>query len=228
MSNSTTHINVLSVNQAQKDVTANGLFDAASPAMTYGRNEAQCSGLLWAYYGGWVSLADGSAVFVANGSLTLTASTTSYVVAAKDTGVVSASTATTNWDSGNYWRLYSCVTDANTVTSYSDFRELSRYTGYDPYLKPVIKTASFTVGVLEREIICQGTASITVTLPAAASFPGREINLKTIAAFTVVSASANVKPLATNTAGTAILAATAGKWARLKSDGANWVIMAGN
>jgi len=227
MSNSTTHINVLSVNQAQKDVTANGLFDAASPAMTYGRNEAQCSGLLWAYYGGWVSLADGSAVFVANGSLTLTASTTSYVVAAKDTGVVSASTATTNWDSGNYWRLYSCVTDANTVTIYSDFRELSRYTGYDPYLKPVIKTDSFTVGVLEREIICQGTASITVTLPAAASFPGREINLKTIAAFTVVSASANVKPLATNTAGTAILAATAGKWARLVSDGTNWVVMAG-
>jgi hypothetical protein len=37
-----------------------------------------------------------------------------------------------------------------------------------------------------------------------------------------------VKPISSNTAGTAILAATAGKWAILQSDGSNWVIMAAN
>lgn len=228
MANSTTHLTVLSVNQAQKDVTANGLFDAASASMTFARNEALCSGRLWAYYGGRVSLPDGSAAWVGNSSLTLTASTTNYVVAAKATGVVSASTATTNWDSGDYWRLYSCVTDVDSVTSYDDFREVGRFTGHEPCLKPVTKTTSFTVGVTDREIICQGSASISVTLPTPSSFPGREIHIKTIAAFTVVSASSNVKPLATNTAGTAILAATAGKWARLVSDGSHWIIMAGN
>jgi hypothetical protein len=91
---------------------------------------------------------------------------------------------------------------------------------------PVTKTASFTVGVTENEIVCNGAASITVTLPAAATWPGRVINIKTIAAQTVVSASSNVLPIGTATAGTAILAGTAGTWARLVSNGTNWVVMA--
>lgn len=95
-------------------------------------------------------------------------------------------------------------------------------------LAPVTKTAAFTVADTETNIIVNGTASVTVTLPAASSFTGRTINIKTIAAFTVVSASSNVVPLTSATAGTAILAATAGKWATLVSNGTNWVIMAGN
>ena len=93
---------------------------------------------------------------------------------------------------------------------------------------PVIETASFTVSGTENFIICNGTASITVTLPSAATYPGRVITSKTIEAFTVVSASANVKPKASNTAGTAILAASVGSWATLVSDGTNWVVMAGS
>jgi hypothetical protein len=50
--------------------------------------------------------------------------------------------------------------------------------------------------------------------------------IKTIAAQTVVSASSNVVPANSATAGTAILAASAGAWALLVSDGTNWVIMA--
>lgn len=228
MANSTTHLTTLATNQAQKDVTANGLFDAASPAMTYGRNEAACSGRVWAYYGGRVTLPDGSTALIANGTVTLTASLTNYVVAAKSNGAVSFATTTTNWNSGDYWRLYSCVTDASSVTSYDDFREIGRYTCGDGFLLPVTKTASFSVGATDNRIICNGSASITVTLPAASSFPGRSITIKTRAAFTVVSASSNVKPLDTDTAGTAILAATAGKWAELVSDGTNWVVMASN
>jgi hypothetical protein len=93
---------------------------------------------------------------------------------------------------------------------------------------PVTKTGAFTVGIAENWLICNGTASITVTLPTASAWTGREIMLKTIAAFTVVSASSNVVPLATATAGTAILAATAGKYATLVSNGTNWVIMQAN
>lgn len=93
---------------------------------------------------------------------------------------------------------------------------------------PVTKTTAFTVADSETNIIVNGSASVTVTLPAAASYVGRSITIKTIAAFTVVSASSNVVPLTSATAGTAILAATAGKWATLVSNGTNWVIMAAN
>ena len=93
---------------------------------------------------------------------------------------------------------------------------------------PVTKTTAFTVAPTENEIIVNGGASVTATLPSAASFVGRKIRIKTRAAYTVISASSNVKPLDTDTAGTAILAATAGKWAELVSDGSNWVIMAAN
>lgn len=90
---------------------------------------------------------------------------------------------------------------------------------------PVTKTGNFTLADTENWIICNGTGTITVTLPAASSWTGREVMIKTIAAFTVVSASSNVVPLAGGAAGTAILAATAGAWATLVSDGTNWIIM---
>ncbi len=89
----------------------------------------------------------------------------------------------------------------------------------------VTKVADFALAATENWVSCNGGATITVTLPSAASFPGREVMLKTIAAFTVVSASANVLPIAGGAAGTAIIAATPGAWATLVSDGANWVIM---
>ena len=93
---------------------------------------------------------------------------------------------------------------------------------------PVTKTGNFSLATNENYIICQGTATITVTLPTASAWTGREVTIKTIAAFTVVSASSNVVPATSATAGTAILAATAGKFATLVSDGTNWVIMASN
>jgi hypothetical protein len=89
-----------------------------------------------------------------------------------------------------------------------------------------LKTASFTVADNETHIICNGAASLTATLPSASLWAGREIYMKTIAAHTVVSAATNVKPINSNTAGTGILAGTAGAWALLVSDGTNWVIMA--
>lgn len=93
---------------------------------------------------------------------------------------------------------------------------------------PVTKTANFTVADTEHWLICNGAASITVTLPNASTNIGREIMLRNIAAFTVVSASANVVPLIGGAAGTEILAGAAGKYATLVSDGTNWLITEGN
>jgi len=232
MSNSTRTFDQLVQSQAGKEVTANAMFDALSQASVYGRRETTCVGLYWGYYGGNVTKIDGTMAQIANNTLLLTASTTHYIVAKKADGVVSNSTATTNWNNlAEYWRLYSVVTGTATITSYNDSREIGRILGGDAsttFRIPVTKTTAFTVADHEDEIIVNGSASVTATLPAAASYPGRKIRIKTRAAFTVISASSNVKPLDTDTAGTAILAATAGKWAEMVSDGTNWVIMAGN
>ena len=93
---------------------------------------------------------------------------------------------------------------------------------------PVTKTADFTVAATENFLINNKTGSAcVVTLPAAASWTGRRIVIKTTQAQAVNSASSNVVPLAGGAAGTAIVTGTAGNWAELVSDGTNWVIMAG-
>ncbi len=75
-------------------------------------------------------------------------------------------------------------------------------------------------------IVCNRGSQITLTLRSAAIFPGKEISFKNInGAATVISASSNVVPIGSATAGTAILPATLGAWCLLKSDGTNWIIM---
>lgn len=98
-----------------------------------------------------------------------------------------------------------------------------------PLSAPVTKTADFTLAETEGYIINNKTGSAcVVTLPAAASYVGRAVTIKTIQAQAVNSASSNVVPRSGSVAGTAILSGTAGNWAKLVSDGSNWVIMAGS
>lgn len=227
---STPNLDTIIQGSGSQDLQANALFDAGSPATLYGRRASTTSGTTWGYYGGNVTKSDGTQTTISSSTLALATSSTNYIVAQKSDGVVSFSSATTNWnDTANYWRLYIVVVGASSITSYTDEREIGRMTGVGTGLvAPVTKTTAFTLGANENEVICNGAASITVTLPSAASWVGRKVRIKTVAAFTVVSASSNVVPLAGGAAGTAILAATAGKWAELVSDGANWVIMSGN
>lgn len=118
MSDSTTQLDLLSESQAGKAVTANDLFDASSPAMLYGRRSSTTAGLTWGYYGGRLS-----STAIANGTVTLTASTTNYIVAARSNGAVTVATTTTNWDNlGAYMRLYKVVTGSASVSTYEDHR----------------------------------------------------------------------------------------------------------
>lgn len=94
---------------------------------------------------------------------------------------------------------------------------------------PVTKTADFTLADAEDYLINNKSGSAcVVTLPAAASYTGRVVNIKTIQAQAVNSASSNVIPRAGGAAGTAIVSGTAGNWAKLVSNGTNWEIMAGS
>jgi hypothetical protein len=91
---------------------------------------------------------------------------------------------------------------------------------------PVTKTADFTVADNEKWLINNKSGSTcTVTLPAASAWTGRELTFKNLQAQTLVSASSNVAPIDSTTAGTAILLAVVGNWATMVSDGTNWIIM---
>ncbi|KWO21404.1 hypothetical protein [Burkholderia ubonensis] len=119
MSNSTTLLDTISSTQAMKEVVANGLFDAMSPASLWGRRMMTTGGLTWGYYGGNFVDNTGTAHAISNGTITLTASATNYIYANATTGTVSANT--TGFPAGSV-PLYSVVTNASTATSYLDYR----------------------------------------------------------------------------------------------------------
>ncbi len=83
--------------------------------------------------------------------------------------------------------------------------------------------ATLNVTSTTTHLICNVTGTGTLVLGTASA--GRVINVKTITANTVISASSNVCPIGSVTPGTAILSATAGKYALLVGDGTNWITM---
>ena len=90
-----------------------------------------------------------------------------------------------------------------------------------------VNAATYTVAATDYSLRFT-TTNCTVTLPAAASFPGRILILNTITANSVTSNASNVIPLGSDTAGTAILAATLGKFAQIQSNGTNWITLTAN
>lgn len=109
---------VTSPPQAQAEVIVNESLEALQHIAVYGYKAATSSGLTWGYYGGaWGGFT------VVTGTLTLTASATNYIVAARATGVISVSTTNTNYnDTTNYARIYQVVTGASSVTTVADAR----------------------------------------------------------------------------------------------------------
>jgi hypothetical protein len=90
---------------------------------------------------------------------------------------------------------------------------------------PVTKTNDFTLGVSENWVIINKGSLCTVTLPAASSYPGREIMFKSITANGADSASSNVVPLGTATPGTTLLSTNDGAFCTIVSDGTDWIKM---
>lgn len=166
MSDSTSLLALIAASQSQKEVTANALFNASSPATLYGLNTSATSALTWAYYGGrWNSAA------IANGTIALTASATNYIVALRSTGAVSVSADTTNWDNeANYMRLYLVVTGTATVTSYQDHRQAYRATApIDQFLDLTDTPASYTGEALKVLRVNAGETALEFVTPAAAT-----------------------------------------------------------
>jgi hypothetical protein len=96
----------------------------------------------------------------------------------------------------------------------------------EPVGPTMVTGATYTILGADTDIIANFAGTVTLTLPTASASTGRQLRVKTITNNTVVSASSNVVPIGSTSAGTAILAATIGKSALLESNGANWVVMA--
>ena len=99
-------------------------------------------------------------------------------------------------------------------------------TDYVPLSTVITKTADYTITGTDTWIINNKTGSaLTLTFPAASSWTGRYITVKNMQALAVNSASSNIVPIDSTTAGTAILLGVVGNWATMVSDGTNWIIM---
>jgi len=97
---------------------------------------------------------------------------------------------------------------------------------YVPLSTVITKTADYTITGTDTWIINNKTGSaLTLTFPAASSWTGRYITVKNMQAQAVNSASSNIVPIDSTTAGTAILLGVVGNWATMVSDGTNWIIM---
>ncbi len=166
MANSTTNLDALSVSQSAKETTANALFDAASPATLFGRRASTSSALTWGYYGGPIAV-DGVLTGIANGTVALSASATNYVEVTR-AGVVSKNT--TGFTAGSV-PLYTVVTGASSVTSYTDHRPWAMLPGVTSRLsKSVAGGTDVTLSAAEARCDALNftgalTANINVIVP---------------------------------------------------------------
>jgi hypothetical protein len=138
MSNSTITYDPIIQSQASKEVTANAMFDALSPASFFGRRASTSSGLTWGYYGGTM-LVDGVLTQLANGTLALSASATNYVEINRSGTISKNTTAYTPGATP----LYTIVTGSSTVTSYTDYRA---------WVQPKDQTSNVSVAVTGADV----------------------------------------------------------------------------
>jgi len=138
MSNSTITYDQIVQSQASKEVTANAMFDALSPASFFGRRASTSSGLTWGYYGGTM-LVDGALTQIANGTLALTGSATNYVEINRSGSI---SKNTTGYTPGSI-PLYTIVCGASTAWPYTDHRA---------WVQPKDQTSNASVAVTSADV----------------------------------------------------------------------------
>jgi len=190
-----------------------------------------------------VSSATGNVTIANTGVLSFSAGTTGLTPSATTTGAVTlagtlaianggtngTSTPTAGavpYGTGTAYAFTAAGTSGQVLTSAGASAPTWTTPAVNTVSAPVTKTADFTVATGEAWLINNKSGSTcTVTLPAAASWTGRQLIFKNMQAQTVVSASSNVVPIDSTTAGTAILLDVVGNWATMVSDGTNWIIM---
>ena len=92
--------------------------------------------------------------------------------------------------------------------------------------KPKSVTGNYTVTETDYALSFFTTSGSVVTLPPAATCPGRVLEMRNTSAYGVVSASNDVGQITGGSPTNAILPATVGSWCKLQSNGSEWIIMA--
>lgn len=149
--------------QANPEVPVNENFAALEHVAVYGKDATTTTGLTWGYLGGrWGGFA------VAAGTLTLTASNTNYIVAARADGAITVSTASTNWnDTDNYARIYKLTVGVSTVTSEEDHRA-GGFGVIGVAAPPAATTTAIPIACSdETTALTTGTAKVTFRMPFA-------------------------------------------------------------
>jgi hypothetical protein len=118
MADSTSIIDKLSTAQAQKDVTINDFLDQASRAANFGRR-SNSTGLTWQHYGTERWYINATATTKANGSVSLTASSTRYLSVNRSLTLSEVGSAF----AADKFALYKIVTGTSSVSSYEDHRD---------------------------------------------------------------------------------------------------------
>ena len=179
--------------------------------------------------------ATGSAIWLASGSVLEDATQTLSNKTLTNPAINGTSVPTAagiNVDSANDIRLYSqgaMVVSTNGVGGVNYFGGNTAIFGASGLAS---NTSNFSLANGTGCQIVTGTATVTVTLPAGVvtvgtANIGRTVLFQNRAAFTVVSATANVVQKTGGAATTAILPATAGAWALLYLDfSLGWTIVA--
>ena len=165
MANSTTNLDTISSSQASKEITANAMFDAESPASLFGRRASTTSALTWGYYGGTMTV-DGVLTQISNGTILLAASVTNYLEADRTGAIFVNSIAFT----AGRTPLYSIITGVSTITSYIDYRVIRSHHG-----RLALSVAGgVNVTLTQAQALCDIlefsgllTASINIVMPLA-------------------------------------------------------------
>jgi len=145
---------------------------AMQVAAAYGRRASTSSGLTLGYYG--ATLQDGTVI--AAGTVTVGASTTTYVVVNRSTGAVSSSTSNTNWnDTTTYMRMALLVSNGSGITSYTDSRPIGGLGGGSGG-SGTVTSVGFSWSAKLTDILSIGGTPVTTsgTLAADAVDPGAD------------------------------------------------------
>jgi hypothetical protein len=133
----------------------------------------------------------------------------------------STSTDGITWTYTSSGGLFSVISGIVFVPSVSVRKELT------PDITEPISSTAYTVSPSEGWVNLNTPAACVLTLPPAPNNKYLALTIRQTSAFAVTSATSNVVPLTSQTPGTAILSGS-GKYAKLVSDGINWIIMEGN
>lgn len=165
MSDLSTPLGTISIGSGDQTSKANALWNAVSPAAVYGLNGATTSGLTLGLHGGKVPI-HGVVTTVADYTGSMTVSSTNYVQAHPDTGVISSNT--TGFTPG-YIRIGQAVTSSSAITNWVDYR-FNGFISHGTLTKTLPSDANYTLTADEADndvYAISGTITATrnITIP---------------------------------------------------------------